>query len=280
MKQLIRSEKLLVRRSKRLGITIYQVDSFTKKPYHGNPAGVCILEIPCNDEWMQKIANEMNLAETAFAIKEGDGYRLRWFTPEVEVDLCGHATLATAHILWDHSYIARDKEIQFYTRSGLLTTRGKGNWIEMDFPIYRERKVPAPDHLLDGLGVQSNYIGKNKMDYLVHIESESILRNIKPDYSILSKVDMRGVIVTSPCDSGEYDFICRFFAPRVGINEDPVTGSAYTCLGPYWKQRLGKNHLKAYQASKRGGEVQVHLLGQRAFISGQAITVMKTEILY
>jgi predicted PhzF superfamily epimerase YddE/YHI9 len=258
---------------------IFQVDAFTDTPFRGNPAAVSILDAPGDDTWMQQVAAEMNLSETAFLHKQGEGYQLRWFTPTVEVDLCGHATLASAHILWERDYERRDAIIQFDTRSGMLTASADGSWIELNFPLEPATESAPPDHLLEALSVQARYVGRNRFDYLVEVDAGETVREMSPDFTLLQKVSCRGVIVTSRSDSEEYDFISRFFAPAAGVNEDPVTGSAHCCLGPYWQERLGKDELHAYQASKRGGFLRVRIADKRTHIAGQAVTVMIGELL-
>ncbi|MDW7673549.1 MAG: PhzF family phenazine biosynthesis protein, partial [Bacillota bacterium] len=238
-----------------MNLSIYQVDAFTDKPFFGNPAAVCVLPEKAGEDWMQKVAMEMNLSETAFLYREGEGYNLRWFTPTTEVDLCGHATLASAHILWEKNYIEPDQEVEFYSRSGLLTAKKNNGWIELNFPLQLEQEAAAPAGLVESLGVKPLYLGYNLSDYLVEVESEETLKEIKPDFGLLGKVQCRGVIVTCKSNSQEYDFISRFFAPAAGVNEDPVTGSAHCCLGPYWQSKLNKYELVGYQASARGGVV-------------------------
>ncbi|MDJ1470050.1 PhzF family phenazine biosynthesis protein [Cytophagaceae bacterium DM2B3-1] len=259
-------------------MNIYQVDAFTQRIFGGNPAAVCLLEEPAKEEWMQNLAMEMNLSETAFAWPEEDGYRLRWFTPKVEVDLCGHATLATSHILWQLQKLSHDDTARFFTRSGLLTCTKNSDWIEMDFPAKQAIEVTAPEGLTEALGVNPIFVGNNKMDYLIEIESEEVLRNLQPNFSELSKLPIRGTIVTASSQSTDYDFISRFFAPAVGVNEDPVTGSAHTALGPYWAAKLSKTTMTGFQASARGGVVKVRLVNDRVLLGGQAITVMKGEL--
>ena len=263
--------------------TIYQVDSFTDAPFAGNPAGVCILPEPRDDHWMQNVAKEMNLSETAFLVKQDEGYGgygLRWFTPAVEVDLCGHATLASAHILWETGELAADRQARFHTRSGLLTAdKRAGGWIEMDFPAQPEERTDAPAGLSDALGVEPLYVGQSQFDLLVEVESEAAVRAMQPSIALLEKIPARGVIVTSRAASDGFDFVSRFFAPRVGVNEDPVTGSAHCCLSPFWSKRLGRNELVGYQASARGGVVRVRLDGERVHIGGQAVTVLRCELL-
>jgi len=262
-----------------MGMKIYQVDAFTEKPFSGNPAAVCIMDELQGESWMQNVAREMNLSETAFLHKQAEGYNLRWFTPAVEVELCGHATLASAHVLWELRLLKPGEEAIFHTLSGLLAAHQKGKWMEMNFPAKLEEQAIAPDGLIEALGVAVKYLGKNQFDYLVEVESEEIVRDIKPDFGLLLSVAARGVIVTSLADSGEYDFVSRFFAPNVGVNEDPVTGSAHCCLSPFWSKRLGKDELVGYQASARGGVVKVRYAGDRVFLGGQAVTVLRGELL-
>jgi len=259
--------------------TIYQVDAFTIKPFTGNPAGVCILQSGADPQWMGNIAREMNLSETAFLYPIQDGYNLRWFTPATEVDLCGHATLASAHILWETGHLQPYEHARFHTLSGLLSANKRGEWIEMDFPAEPEEPASAPEDLLSALDVKPLYVGRNRVDFIVEVDSVETLLQIKPDFSLLSTIPMRGVIVTSKSLSQDYDFASRFFAPAVGVNEDPVTGSAHCCLGPYWATLLGKDSLVARQHSARGGEIRVRPAGERVFIAGQAVTVMRAELL-
>jgi PhzF family phenazine biosynthesis protein len=256
---------------------ITQVDAFTDKPFAGNSAAVCVLPESRDESWMQSVALEMNLSETAFLVRQAVGYQLRWFTPAVEVDLCGHATLASAHALWEEGRLRPDEQARFYTRSGLLTARRSGDWIEMDFPAKPEEAAPAPDGLIEALGASAKYVGRNAFDYIVELDSEDTLRRLKPDFTLLQKIPVRGVIVTSR--AADYDFVSRFFAPASGINEDPVTGSAHCCLGPFWRARLNKTEFVAYQASARGGVVRVRLEGDRVLLGGQAVTVLRGELL-
>ncbi len=262
-----------------MDIRIVQIDAFTTTPFSGNPAAVCLLAEPRSDQWLQDVAREMNLSETAFLIRQNDAFQLRWFTPVVEVDLCGHATLASAHFLWETGQLANDVPARFHTRSGLLTAVHKGSWIEMDFPAEAEESVTPPDGLLEALDVRASYVGKNRFDYLVEVASEDIVRGIKPDFALLETLPARGVIVTSRSDKTSYDFVSRFFAPRVGINEDPVTGSAHCCLAPYWCRKFASSELVGYQASLRGGVVRVRVEGNRVYLSGQAVTVLRGELL-
>lgn len=261
-----------------MGIKVFQVDAFTDKAFSGNPAAICLLEGEKPDEWMQSVAREMNLSETAFVARSQDGFHLRWFTPAVEVDLCGHATLAAAHVLWEQGVLGPGEAARFQTRSGLLSAALSGGWIEMDFPA--EPAAGAEEHpdLARALGVKPRYVGKNRFDYIVEVASEAVVRNLLPDLRMLAFITERGVIVTSRSSTEGFDFVSRFFAPRVGINEDPVTGSAHCCLGPFWAERLGQDTFTAYQASARGGIVRLTVRGERVLLSGQAVTVLKGEL--
>ena len=259
-------------------LPIVQVDAFTAKPFAGNPAAVCVLPSARDAIWMQNVALEMNLSETAFLVRQSDGFNLRWFTPAVEVDLCGHATLASAHALWEEGHLKPGEQARFHTRSGLLTADKRGEWIEMDFPVKAEERSEPPQRLGEALGVPLKYVGRNKFDYIVELESESVVRNLKPNYSLLSEISIRGVIVTARSDNHGFDFISRFFAPGSGINEDPVTGSAHCCLAPFWAVRLGKTEFMAYQASPRGGVVRASLKGDRVILGGQAVTVLRGQL--
>ncbi len=261
-----------------MGQPIVQVDAFTDRPFAGNPAGVCVLSEPRDEQWMQNVASEMNLAETAFLVRQENGFNLRWFTPITEVDLCGHATLASAHVLWESGQLQVGEEARFYTRSGLLTAKRQGEWIELNFPAKVEQEVDEPAHLLQALGVPAQYIGKNEFDYLVEVDSEDVVRRMRPNFSLLTTIPARGVIVTSRADTQGYDFVSRFFGPQVGIDEDPVTGSAHCCLGPYWAKKLGKDEMVGYQASARGGVVRVRVNGDRVLLGGQAVTVLRGEL--
>lgn len=262
-----------------MGLTIYQVDAFTKTPFKGNPAGVCLLPTPAEESWMQNVAREMNLSETAFLVKRDEGFDLRWFTPAVEVDLCGHATLASAHILWETGILSPQEEALFHTRSGLLKARRQGELIYLDFPVTPEEPAEAPPALLRALGLEASYVGKSAFDFLVEVQSEETVRSLRPDFGLLATLPMRGVIVTSLSNSPDYDFLSRFFAPAAGVNEDPVTGSAHCCLIPFWKKRLGKEEFTAFQASERGGTLYCRLAGDRVLIGGRAVTVFKAELL-
>jgi len=267
-----------------MGIRIVQVDAFTNRAFAGNPAAVCVLREHHSAQWMRDVAREMNLSETAFLVarEDGsreDGYDLRWFTPAVEVDLCGHATLASAHVLWEEGHVPEGRQARFHTRSGLLTADRRGEWIELDFPAKIAVAADAPAELLPALGIAgAKFVGRNVFDYLVEVDSEETVRALAPDYSTLRKVPVRGVIVTARSSRPEFDFVSRFFAPGSGVDEDPVTGSAHTALGPYWAGILGKSEFTSFQASARGGVVKVRLRGDRVLLGGQAVTVMVGEL--
>jgi PhzF family phenazine biosynthesis protein len=262
-----------------MSLRITQVDAFTDTPFAGNPAAVCILPAPRDEHWMQQVALEMNLSETAFLVRRDDGsYDLRWFTPTHEVDLCGHATLASAHVLWEEGHLPPGKQAHFHTRSGLLTAGRDGDWIELDFPATPPEPVPAPDDVVTALRVAPIFCGKTIFDYFLEIESEDALRQLDPDFLLLKKVAARGTIVTSRASSPGFDYVCRFFAPAGGVYEDPVTGSAQSALGPYWQAKLGKDELLGYQASARGGVVRVRPRGERVRIAGQAVTTLRGEL--
>ena len=260
-----------------MGQRIVQVDAFTSAPFAGNPAAVCLLPAPRDEAWMQQVAREMNLSETAFLVPRADGFDLRWFTPAVEVDLCGHATLASAHVLWEDGQLAPKAEARFHTKSGLLTASKQSDWIELDFPATPPEAAEPPSGLAEALGAAPRYVGRSKYDLLVEIDSEAQVRALTPDFTALRRIPVRGIIVTSRSDSPEFDFVSRFFGPAAGIDEDPVTGSAHCALGPYWGFLLGKDALLAYQASPRSGIVRVSLRGDRVGLGGQAVTVMRGE---
>ncbi|MDH4198080.1 MAG: PhzF family phenazine biosynthesis protein [Candidatus Aminicenantes bacterium] len=263
-----------------MNIPIFQVDAFTTEPFKGNPAGVCLLREAADPAWMQNVAKEMNLSETAFLVPRRDGFDLRWFTPQVEVELCGHATLSSAHVLWEEKVLAPDQTARFQTVSGLLTATRDGEWIELDFPA-RPPRSASPDwtpDLVAALGVKPSYIGLSKEDVIVEVADEATVRKLEPDIAALAGVPARGVIVTSRAATPGFDFVSRFFAPAVGIAEDPVTGSSHTVLAPFWTERLRKPKLAAYQASARGGVLRVRLAKDRVKIAGQAVTVIKGEL--
>lgn len=262
---------------------LLQIDAFTSRPFRGNPAAVCLLDGEREAQWMQDVAAEMNLSETAFLLprpaERNAGYSLRWFTPATEVALCGHATLASAHALWEEQLLPPADVARFHTKSGLLTAERKGDLIELDFPATLEQRADAPPGLLESLGIQDPvYVGRNKFDYLVEVASEDVVRRLNPNHTQLRRIEIRGVIVTSRASTADADFVSRFFAPGSGVDEDPVTGSAHCCLTPYWSTRLGKEEMTAYQASPRGGYVYVQLAGDRVKLRGHAVTVLRGEL--
>jgi predicted PhzF superfamily epimerase YddE/YHI9 len=261
-------------------IPICAVDAFTDRPFGGNPAAVCVLDGWRPDDWLQLVGREMNLSETAFLVRrEGNEFDLRWFTPRVEVALCGHATLASAHALWE-SGRAQRAEIGFHTKSGRLTaTPLSGGEIELDFPAKPATPCDPPPGLLDALGATAVAVGRNQFDYLVELASEAQVRRLRPDFGKLAATQCRGVIVTARSDDPRYDFVSRFFAPAAGVNEDPVTGSAHCCLSEWWGAKLGKDELVGYQASERGGVVRVKRIGDRVKLIGRAVTVTRGELL-
>ena len=260
--------------------TIYQVDAFTSEPFKGNPAAVCVLEKTVDEQWMRNVALEMNLSETAFLIPQKDGYSLRWFTPAVEVDLCGHATLAASHVLYETGVLAAGEPAVFYTKSGRLTAAKKGGQIELDFPATPAREIEYSAELVAAIGAEIVWIGKNDYDYLVQVRDEETVKQLFPDFGLLKKLTERGVIVTSASTTDEFDFVSRFFAPAAGIEEDPVTGSAHCTLGPFWAEQMGKIKFTAFQASKRGGIIHVHVKDNRIALGGTAVTVLKGELYF
>ncbi|MBA3583836.1 MAG: PhzF family phenazine biosynthesis protein [Gemmatimonadetes bacterium] len=267
-------------------IPIFHVDAFTERPFAGNPAAVCLLFEPGAASWMQGVAREMNLSETAFLVPGADGWGLRWFTPAVEVDLCGHATLASAHVLWEAERLSPKETARFHTQSGLLTATRRGQAIDLDFPAVMVQEATAPPGLLDALAAAAVWVGRTPLgDWLVEVTDAAAVRGLAPDMARLRDVPARGIIVTARADGedaagaeGRCDFVSRFFAPRVGVDEDPVTGSAHCALGPFWAERLGREDLIGYQASERGGIVGVRLAGDRVVLSGRAVTVMRGEL--
>jgi PhzF family phenazine biosynthesis protein len=261
-----------------MGLKIYQVDAFTNKVFQGNPAAVCVLQEPPEEQWMQLLAREMNLSETAFLVPKDEGFSLRWFTPTVEVALCGHATLASAHILWQKGFLNKDQQAKFYTKSGMLTADLKGDLIELNFPATPETETLAPEGLEEALGIKAKYVGKTKFDYILEVDSPETVKSLQPDFTALRKLPVRGIMVTSQGDSSPYDCISRFFAPGSGIDEDPVTGSAHCCLGPFWSARLSKKNITAYQASARGGTLWIKVEADRVYLSGHAVTVLEGEL--
>jgi PhzF family phenazine biosynthesis protein len=260
---------------------VVQVDSFTDRAFAGNPAAVCVLREPRPDAWMQDVAREMNLSETAFLRPRdaGDEWGLRWFTPAVEVDLCGHATLAAAHVLWEEGHLDTDRQARFHTRSGVLTAERRDGWSWMNFPAHPPRAAEAHRGLAEALGATPRWVGTSRFDTLVELASEAEVRDLRPDIGALRRVPTRGVIVTARAEGRGADFVSRFFAPAVGVDEDPVTGSAHCVLAPFWAERLGRDELTGFQASTRGGTVRVRARGERVELGGRAVTVMRGELL-
>ena len=254
---------------------IYHVDAFAEKPFEGNPAAVCLLNEERPADWMQSVAAEMNLSETAFVRRLAEGYELRWFSPAVEVALCGHATLASAHVMWSQEFVPQGELIHFHTKSGVLSCTRAGEIIELDFPATPAAEAVSPAGLLDALGVRPSFAGRSKFDHFLVVESEEEVRALRPNFSALRTINgSRGIIVSSRTSDPRFDFISRFFAPGAGVDEDPVTGSAHCCLAPYWSKRLGKSEMTGFQASQRGGIVRVRLNGNRVVLGGKAVTVL------
>lgn len=259
-------------------LPIYQVDAFTDKPFQGNPAAVVLLETPAEAGWMRSVAAEMNLSETAFVCPQEGGFNMRWFTPKVEVELCGHATLASAHVLWESGMVPADHEILFLTRSGRLPIRKEGEFIQMDFPAAGVTTGTLPEGVLPAIGAQPSFIGVSGEKWLLEFADESIVRSLALDFAALRSIKGRGLIATSRSSRQGVDFVSRYFAPWVGIDEDPVTGSAHTILALYWAAKLGKSELVAQQVSSRGGTLRLQVSGNRVLIAGRAVTVFRGEL--
>ena len=259
--------------------SILTVDAFTDEPFRGNPAAVCVLDPPIPEARMQLIAREMNLAETAFLHRIDGGWSLRWLTPTVEVDLCGHATLASAHVLWTAGHLPADATARFQTRSGWLTADRRDGWIELDFPTTPPVAETAPAELVEALGVGATDVGRTRFDWFVEVADASVIRSMAPDMHRLRGVKSRGIIVTAASDDPRFDFVSRFFAPASGVDEDPVTGSAHCALAPYWAAKLGRRELTGWQASARGGLVRVVHAADRTKLLGKAVTVLRGELL-
>lgn len=256
----------------------FVVDAFTERPFGGNPAAVVPLSTWPTDVWLQDLAMEMNLSETAFLVPSDGRFDLRWFTPKVEVDLCGHATLASACVLAELGQLGDGSEVHFNTRSGVLSARQRSGRFQLDFPVKPAEVAPAPAGLVDAIKVTPRFVGRSKFDYLVEVDSENVVRCVAPDFAALARVECRGVIVTSRSSDGRFDFVSRFFAPAAGVNEDPVTGSAHCTLADHWSTRLGKTKMVAYQASRRGGVVHLELQGNRVLLGGDAVIVASGEL--
>ena len=262
-----------------MSIHIFQVDAFTDKAFSGNPAAVCLLEHSMPDDWMLKLAQEMNLSETAFLLPHETSYSLRWFTPKTEVKLCGHATLASAHVLFENNLVPTHQPIQFYTLSGNLFAQSTSAGIQLDFPSLPSQPMKQwPTAILDGLGVKPVAVHAFGNKHLIEVATEIEVRDLQPDFNALPQLPGRGVAVTAKAEGSDYDFVSRYFAPWVGINEDPVTGSAHCTLGPYWAKKLGKTILRAYQASKRGGSMQIRVTPERTYLIGEARTIFHGEM--
>lgn len=259
-------------------IPLFQVDAFTSEIFKGNPAAVCILSEPAEIGWMQNVAREMNLSETAFLTPRDDGYGLRWFTPEAEVELCGHATLSSAHVLWETGYVRPNVKIRFNTLSGWLSATKNNDWIELDFPSAQVVPGDISEEIIKALGPVPETVVRSGEKWLLEYLDENAIYAMKPDFIALKERTGRGLIVTAKSDQKGIDFVSRYFAPWIGINEDPVTGSAHTILGPYWGQKLHKTHLTAYQASARGGLLKLRISAERTYISGQAVTVFSGQL--
>jgi PhzF family phenazine biosynthesis protein len=259
-------------------ITIYQIDSFASEPFKGNPAAVCLMDKLADERWMQNFAAEMNLAETCYVVPDGDAFAIRWFTPVLEVDLCGHATLASAHALWEEGVVPHDRDIKFMSRSGLLTVSRRDDWIELDFPEWPYQSISLDPRLAEAIGEEPLDVVQSKGMCLVELVSEDVVRNLSPNLEIINLLPFDDVVVTSKGSTGDYDFVSRCFCPKVGIDEDPVTGSIHCCLGPYWKAKMGKDEFVAYQASTRGGVLRVKVAGDRIKIAGQAVTIFRGEL--
>jgi PhzF family phenazine biosynthesis protein len=256
-----------------------QVDAFTDRPFAGNPAAICLLAEPREETWMRLVAREMNLPQTAYLLRRTDGFDLRWFTPTTEVELCGHATLASAHVLWESGDLAVDAPARFHTRSGVLTaTRDEGGRIWLDFPALPAEPAELPAGLARALGAAPVRAWRNRFDLLVELESETAVRELRPDLTLVAEIPVRGVVVTAASSGSGRDFVTRFFAPQIGIPEDPVTGSAHCTLGPLWGGRLGRPELVGEQVSPRGGVIWVRLVGDRVHLGGRAITVLHGEL--
>jgi PhzF family phenazine biosynthesis protein len=276
-----------------MALPLFTVDAFAARPFSGNPAAVCLLPSPRDPAWMQLVAREMNLSETAFVVpRPGGDFDLRWFTPAVEVDLCGHATLASAHVLWETARLDATSPARFHTRSGVLTATRRSELIMLDMPAHPAEEAPLPDGIEAALGAKPTWTGRSRFDVFVELGGEDEVRALAPDFAALAKVEGRGFIVTARAtasprearlglrpEGSPYDFVSRFFAPRVGVNEDPVTGSAHCVLGPYWSARLGERDLTGFQASARGGVVHVRANGERVSLGGRGVTVAKGELL-
>jgi PhzF family phenazine biosynthesis protein len=262
-----------------MSVRFTQVDAFTAEPFRGNPAAVVVLPRWPADAWMQAVATEMNLSATGFPVARDGGFALRWFTPSTEIALCGHATLASARVLWELGLAPASSPLLFDTQSGTLTATAKDDWIEIDLPATPPYEAAAPEGLAAALGVTPLWTGRSRFDVVAVVADEATVRAAEPDQGALRRVETRGVMLTAQADPGSgYDFVTRFFAPAAGIAEDPVTGSAHCCLAPYWAARLGRDELVAYQASRRGGVVRMRVAGDRVRLAGQTALVASGEL--
>ena len=261
-----------------MAIPLFQVDAFTLEAFRGNPAGVVILPQKMPDQWMQAVAIEMNLSETAFLLKEQDGFSLRWFTPKVEVELCGHATLASAHILFEEGYLESNLTANFNTLSGSLCASTSGRWITLNFPSLSSEQIPVSDQIIRALGFTPKGVFKTDVNILVEMDDPDDVKKFTPNFLGLAELPYQGLIITARGDDNKYDFISRYFAPRAGIDEDPVTGSAHFSLAPYWALKLNKQEFTAYQASERGGVLKVKLENDRVLLKGQAVTIFSGNL--
>jgi PhzF family phenazine biosynthesis protein len=263
-----------------LGQAIVQIDAFTDRPFSGNPAAVCLMNEPGDETWMRKVAQEMNLSETAFLYPYEDGYHLRWLTPKAEVDLCGHATLATAHFLYEDGLAAPEEPVRFFTRSGWVSVSKDGPWLQLHFPTRPPQQIKPPRALLDALGLEAEFVGTYPGGYFVVAETDMAVRTVDPDMKALEQLAQPKCCVTAADSTGHADFISRLFAPALGIPEDPVNGNSHTALTPYWAERLGKRRLLARQASARGGELRLTLTDEGVIIAGQAVTVLRGQLAF
>ena len=264
-----------------MGVPIYQVDAFAERPFSGNPACVCLMEERKEDGWLQAVAAEMNLSETAFVWPRNDleePFHLRWFTPVAEVELCGHATLATSHVLWQSGRLKETDEAVFHTLSGRLSSSKQGELITLDFPCRPPVETAPPAGLIDSLGIEPLFVGTDGTDYMIEVATENTVASLSPDFQQLGRISARGIIVTAASDSNERDFVSRFFGPAVGIDEDPVTGSAHTIMAPYWAKKLGITKMKAEQISARGGMIEIEMNGDRTLLGGKAQTIFAGEL--